>query len=168
MEFRLTFGVRDGEYDGAMCALNPASGLTSDGLQTLTDGLDLEVQGVRPGSTGKGAAGPGVEVVLTIVERVMNDGGSFAFYGAALWNLVKRVQARQERQLVVQDPLTIGALAVGAQDTQRELLLGSFVMPSVCLTGGGAGSGTDIRDVWATPAFYSTSASGSPFPRQAG
>jgi hypothetical protein len=151
MEFRLTFGVRGNEYDGDDYSLDPESGLTPETVPSLAEGLTADLLSVGPGSVGKGASGPGIELVLTVAERAMNDGASVAAYGAILWQLVKRVRARQERELAVQDPATIGALALGINERSQEQLRGAHVMPSVCFTGGGPGMGTDIRDVWATP-----------------
>lgn len=151
MEFRLTFSVLADEYDGNTCAVRPKSGLTPEELPVLAEGLiDLPLV-VRPGEVGKGAAGPGIDLFVQVAERAMNDGASLAAYGTLLWQLVKRVKARQDHTLAVQDPATIGALAVGSDPSNVDRLAGASVMPTVCLTGGGPGMGTDSRDVWVTP-----------------
>ena len=76
MEFRITFGVLGGEYDGTevdLARVEDASAEVADEVRQLDPAATVSVQ---PGSIGKGAAGPGIELVLRVVEEVLNDGAS--------------------------------------------------------------------------------------------
>lgn len=105
---------------------------------------------MRRGSVGKGAASVGVDLVLHIAEQVLNDGASVFAWGTVLWALNKKVQRHRGRTLAVQDPVTISALAAAACPQNELRLTGAYMSRSICLTGGGEGMGTDIRDVWAS------------------
>ncbi len=114
------------------CALDPAA--------TATLGA---------GSIGKGASGPGVELVLHIAETVLNDGASAFAWGTVLWSVVRRIQQRQPRGLVVQDATTISLLAAAADASHQQRLVGASVGVVVPLSGG-PGLGMDGRDIWLT------------------
>ena len=76
MEFRITFAVLGGEYDGTVVDLarvEDASAEVADEARQLDPAATVSVQ---PGSTGKGAGGPGIELVLHVMEEVLNDGAS--------------------------------------------------------------------------------------------
>ena len=105
---------------------------------------------VQPGSTGKGAAGPGIELVLHVVEEVLNDGASVFTWGTVLWAIIRLVRRRGNRRVSVQDPETLGFLAASAKPDHEHRLAGAELVTTVCLTGGGPDMGTDLRDVWAT------------------
>ncbi len=156
MELRLTFGVANDEYDGAAVDVERIAGFTSADVDALQDELLRQGLGgavhIEPGSIGKGAAGPGVQLVVEIGERVLNDGASVLAWGGALWALVRKVgRSRKLRRLTVQQPEAIGALALAAAPRTPGGLQGSHIGHSVCLTGGGPAMGTDSRDLWATP-----------------
>ena len=61
-----------------------------------------------------------------------------------------RVKRRGDRRVQVQDPKTLGFLAASAKPDHELRLAGAELVTIVCLTGGGPGMGTDLRDVWAT------------------
>lgn len=111
---------------------------------------------VEDGEVGKGASGPGIELVVSLVERGLTDTASMLGVGTALWALIAKVQSRRKRRVEVQQPEAIGALAVAAAISPAGGLTGSWIGQSVCLTGDGPGSGTDSRDVWATPVSLSS------------
>jgi len=150
MDFRLTFGLFRDEYGGGAVELDGIVGLQH---QDLTE-IEAEAAGacltVEPGSTGKGAAGPGVDLVFHIAEQITNDGASLIAWGTALWAVVRKVRSKRPgRALVVKDPVTIGALAAASFETSQSLVGAQWLTP-VCLTGGGPGIGTNSQDVWAT------------------
>ncbi len=148
---RLTFGVSPIDFDGVGTPPAPAEveGLTRADLTELSSGIDAAVRlSTEPGSVGKGASGPGIDLVLHLTEQVLTDGAALFTWGTVLWTLVRRI--RPQRRLAVQDPLTIGALAAAAQPMNESRLRGAHLTGTVCLTGGGVGMGTDARDVWAT------------------
>jgi hypothetical protein len=150
MEFRITFGVLDGEYDGTevdLARVEDASAEVADEARQLDPAATVSVQ---QGSTGKGAAGPGIEVVLHVVEEVLNDGASVFGWGTVLWAGIRWVRRRGDRGVQVQDPKTLGFLAASAKPDHELRLAGAQLVTTVCLTGGGPGMGTDLRDVWAT------------------
>jgi hypothetical protein len=150
MEFRITFGVLDGEYDGTevdLARVEDASAEVADEARQLDPAATVSVQ---QGSTGKGAAGPGIELVLHVVEEVLNDGASVFGWGTVLWAGIRWVRRRGDRGVQVQDPKTLGFLAASAKPDHELRLAGAQLVTTVCLTGGGPGIGTDLRDVWAT------------------
>jgi hypothetical protein len=160
VRYRLTFNMLRDEYDGDAVDTEKIEGLRSTDLPALQSAL-REAGGsgeltVQPGGVGKGAGGPGVELVLEVAERMFNDGASVLALGAALWALVRRVTSNSSRQLSIQDPDTLGVLAVSATPEARQRLIGSHMMTPTCLTGGGPGMGTDARDVWVTPVILPT------------
>lgn len=150
MDFRLTFGLFPDEYGGDAVELELIIGLQQQDLPDIeaeTAGASVSVE---PSSTGKGAAGPGVDLVLHIAEQVTNDGASLIAWGTLLWAAVHKVRSKRPgRTLAVKDPTTIGALAAASLDNSQSLVGAQWLTP-VCLTGGGSGLGTDARDVWAT------------------
>lgn len=77
-------------------------------------------------------------------------GASLYVWGSVLRAIIKRVRKRGERALCVGEPRTISALAAGASEANRDRLNGALHLSTICATGGGAGVGTDIRDVWIT------------------
>lgn len=160
MELRVTFGLENDEFDGDVVDVNRVDGLRPEDLPELENvlqerGVQARVS-VLEGSIGKGYAGPGVELILTITEHAMTDLASVLGIGGALWALIHKVQARRNRRVVVQQPEVIGALAVTAASTPMAGLAGGYIGQTVCLTGGGPGLGTDVRDVWATCVFLQT------------
>ncbi len=151
MDLRLTFGVSPTDFDGMGAPPAPAEaeGLTRADLTELSRGIDAGVRlSTEPGSVGKGASGPGIDLVLHVTEQVLADGAAVFTWGGVLWTLIRRI--RPQRRLEVQDPLTIAALAAAAQPENEPRLRGAHLTETVCLTAGGAGMGTDARDVWAT------------------
>jgi hypothetical protein len=150
MEFRITFAVLDGEYDGTavdLTRVEDASAEVADEARQLDPAATVSVQ---PGSTGKGAAGPGIELVLHVVEEVLNDGASVFAWGMILWAGIGRVRRRGDHRVQVQDPKTLGLLGASAKPDHEHRLAGAELVTTVCLTGGGPDMGTDLRDVWAT------------------
>lgn len=159
MELRITFSVGVEEYNGDLLDVEQLDGLTTDDLAELTEtlrssGVDGAVR-VEAGSVGKGASGPGVQLIVTVVEHVLTDAASTLAIGSGLWALIRKVWARRERAVAVQQPEAIQALAVAAASDRPATFAGGHVGPAVCLTGGGPGIGTDSRDVWATPTVLS-------------
>jgi len=104
---------------------------------------------LEAGSIGKGASGPGAELVLHIAETLLNDGASMFAWGTVLWSVVRRIRKRQARGLVVQDATTISLLAAAADASHQQRLVGACVGVVVPLSGG-PGLGMDRRDVWLT------------------
>jgi hypothetical protein len=150
MEFRITFAILPGEYEGEavdLARVEDASAEAADEAQKRDPAATVSVQ---PGSTGKGAAGPGIELVLHVAEEVLNDGASVFGWGTVLWAIIRRVRRRGDRRVVVQDPKTLGFLAASAKPDHELRLAGAGLVTTVCLTGGGPGMGTDLRDVWAS------------------
>jgi hypothetical protein len=81
MEFRITFGILPGEYEGEavdLARVEDASAEAADEAQQRDPAATVSVQ---QGSTGKGAAGPGIELVLHVAEEVLNDGASVFGWG---------------------------------------------------------------------------------------
>jgi hypothetical protein len=160
MEMRITFAVHRDEQTGGVADYADVEGLRPEDVTALD--LVLAASGqvgslsVENGETGKGASGPGVELVVSLVERGVTDAASMLGVGTALWALIAKVQSRRERRVEVQQPEAIGALALAAAINPAGGLTGSWIGQSVCLTGGGPGSGTDSRDVWATPVTLSS------------
>ncbi len=156
---RITFAVHRDEQTGGV-ANHAAEGLRPEDLAGLNEvlaatGLVGSLR-VEDGEVGKGASGPGIELVVSLVERGLTDTASILGVGTVLWALIVKVQSRRERRVEVQQPEAIGALAVAAAISPAGGLTGSRVGQSVCLTGGGPGGGTDSRDVWATPVSLSS------------
>jgi hypothetical protein len=150
MEFRITFGILDGEYDGPVvdvAQVEDASAEAADEAHQLDPAATVSVQ---PGSTGKGAAGPGIDLVLHVVEEVLNDGASVFAWGTVLWGIIRLVRRRGNRRVQSQDPKTLGFLTASAKPDHESRLAGAKLVTTVCLTGGGPDIGTDLRDVWAT------------------
>lgn len=161
MDLRITFGVHRDEQTSGIANHAAVEGLRPEDLAGLDDvlaatGLVGSLR-VEDGEVGKGASGPGIELVVSLVERGLTDTASMLGVGTALWALIAKVQSRRKRRVEVQQPEVIGALAVAAAISPAGGLTGSWIGQSVCLTGGGGpGSGTDSRDVWATPVSLSS------------
>lgn len=85
-----------------------------------------------------------------MAEEVLNDGASVFGWGTVLWAIIRWVKRRGNRLVQVQDPKTLGFLAASAKPDHEHRLAGAELVTTVCLTGGGPGVGTDLRDVWAT------------------
>jgi hypothetical protein len=125
MEFRITFGVLGGEYDGTevdLARVEDASAEVADEARQLVPAATVSVQ---PGSTGKGAVGPGIELVLRVVEEVLNDGASVFAWGTVLWAGIRRVKRRGDRSVQLQDPKTLGFLAASAEPDHEHRLAGA-------------------------------------------
>lgn len=151
VDLRLTFGISMTDFDAMSAPPAPAEveGLTRADLAGLSRGLDAAVRlSTERGSVGKGASGPGIDLVLHLTEQVLTDGAAVFAWGSVLRTIVRRI--RPQRRLAVQDPPTIGALAAASQPENEPRLDGAHLTGTVCLTAGGAGMGTDARDVWAT------------------
>ena len=151
MEFRITFAVLDDEYDGTavdLARVEEASAEAVDVARQLDPAATVSVQ---PGSTGKGGGGPGIDLVLYLAQEVLNDGASVLTWGTALWAINRWVQRHGSRDVQVQDPTTLGFLAATSKPDHERRLVGAEMGTTVCLTGGGPGTGTDLRDIWATP-----------------
>jgi len=130
MDLRITFGVHRDEQTSSIANHAAVEGLRPEDLAGLDDvlaatGLVGSLR-VEDGEVGKGASGPGIELVVSLVERGLTDTASILGVGTALWALIAKVQSRRKRRVEVQQP------------------------------GGGPGSGTDSRDVWATPVSLSS------------
>ncbi len=160
MDLRITFAVHRDEQTSGIANHAAVEGLRPEDLAGLDDvlaatGLVGSLR-VEDGEVGKGASGPGIELVVSLVERGLTDTASVLGVGTALWALIAKVQSRRKRRVEVQQPEAIGALAVAAAISPAGGLTGSWIGQSVCLTGDGLGSGTDSRDVWATPVSLSS------------
>jgi len=156
VDLRLTFGLVDeDDFDSETYQLRRVAGLSPEQANALAlEARDLDptaAVSLNRGSAGKGAEGPALQLVLQIAETVLNDGASVFAWGTVLWAIVKRVTLAPARRVDVQDPLTIGLLAAAADSRNRERLVGAYMGDVICLTGGGSGMGTDMRDVWLTP-----------------
>jgi len=82
--FRITVALHDDEYDGDRVDVSRVPGLREQDLpevQKLLPGTQLSTE---PGEVGRGAAGPGATLVIEVMERVVNDGGSLLAWGTAL------------------------------------------------------------------------------------
>lgn len=101
--------------------------------------------GAEVSSQGKGASGPAIAVVVEL-ERVLTDAGSLIATGTALFALIHRVRRRFNRDPVVEDSNTIGALAAASSHAD---LTGYRFVDTVPITAR-PGVGTDARDIWAT------------------
>jgi hypothetical protein len=150
MEFRITFAVLGGEYDGTEVDLARVEDASAEAVDEAQQRDPAATVSVQPGSTGKGAAGPGIELVLHVAEEVLNDGASVFAWGTVLWAIIRLVRRRGNRRVQVQDPKTLGFLAASAEPNHEHRLTGAELVTTVCLTGGGPDMGTDLRDVWAT------------------
>jgi hypothetical protein len=150
MEFRITFAIMDGEYDGTAVDLARVEDASAEAVDEAQQRDPAATVSVQPGSTGKGAAGPGIELVLQVAEDVLNDGASVFAWGTVLWAIIRRVRRRGNRRVQAQDPKTIGFLAASAKPNHEHRLAGAELVTTVCLTGGGPDMGTDLRDIWAT------------------
>ena len=150
MEFRITFTVLDSEYDGTAVDLVRVEDVSAEVADEARQRDPAATVSVRQGSTGKGAAGPGIELVLNVVQAVLNDGASVFVWGTMLRAGIGWVRGRGDRRVQVQDPKTLGFLAASAKPDYEHRLAGAVLGTTVCLTGGGQGMGMDLRDVWAT------------------
>jgi hypothetical protein len=150
MEFRITFAILPGEYEGEEVDLAQVEDVSAEAAAEAQQRDPGATVSFRRGSTGKGAAGPGIELVLHVAEEVLNDGASVFGWGTVLWAIIRRVRTRGDRRVQVQDPKTLGFLAASAKPDHERRLAGAALVTTVCLTGGGVGMGTDLRDVWAT------------------
>lgn len=147
--FRITVGLDEGEYDGQFIDITRVFGLRKDDLLELSRLLPGARLSAEPGEVGKGAAGPGATLVVEVLERVVN-GASFLAWGGALLAAIKWLRTRHNKRPNLDEPRTIAAVAAAQQPLLHDQLAGSWFAMSVCLTGGGAGIGTDARDVWAS------------------
>lgn len=150
MEYRLTFGLVAGEYGGGAVELEKIDGIDGDSLghiALLVPGAEVSVE---PSSVGKGAAGPGFDLVIKTVEEALWDGAALITVGAALRSIVRAVRRnRAERRLVVKDRFTAGSIAADSYDN-KVALAGSRYVATVMLTRGSLGIGIDERDIWAS------------------
>jgi hypothetical protein len=150
MNFRLTFALFNDEYGGDLVELERVVGLQEQDLPDIEAEAAGAFVSVEASSTGKGAAGPGVDIVLHVLGHVNNDGASLITWGTVLWAVVHKVRSKRPgRTLAVKDPVTVGALAAASFEN-RQSLVGSQWLEPVCLTGGGPDIGTNGLDVWAT------------------
>ena len=104
---------------------------------------------VEPGSIGKGTSGWGVTVVFSDLNTVITDLGGWIAVGTVLWQAVRKIKARHpDRQLVLRDPATAGALAIAAFDSHQ--IANCHPIKTVCMSSGSDGIGYDARDIWVT------------------
>lgn len=103
----------------------------------------------EPGEVGRGAAGPGATLVIEVIERVVNDGGSLLAWGTDfLLPVIGWLRRRHGRTVNLDDPGTVAAVAAAQVPTLHDRLAGSRFISSTRLGGGDLGAGTDVRDVW--------------------
>lgn len=148
--FQITVGLRGGEYDGGAVDVSRVEGLREQDLPGLRELLPGARLSTRPGEVGKGTAGPGATLVIEVVERITNDGASLLNWGTALLGAIGWLRTRHRRQVNLDEPRTIAAVAAAQLPSLHERIAGSYFVTSVCLTGGGTSVGTDLRDVWAS------------------
>lgn len=155
MDLKLTFGrVPGDDFDTSTYMPRSLVGLSAEDVTSIATeearALDpAATAALKAGSIGKGASGPGAELVLHIAETVLNDGASVFAWGTVLWSVIRRIQKRQPRALVVQDATTISLLAAAADASHQQRLVGASVGVVVPLSGG-PGLGMDGRDIWLT------------------
>ncbi len=158
MDLRITFGVHRDEQTSGIANHAAVEGLRPEDLAGLDDvlaatGLVGSLR-VEDGEVGKGASGPGIELVVSLVERGLTDTASMLGVGTALWALIAKVQSRRKRRVEVQQSEVIGALAVAAAISPA----GGLATP-VSLSSGdvrvifSAPSGLVLGDVVVAPAW---------------
>lgn len=74
---------------------------------------------LKPGSIGVGASGPGVDVIIHIVDNlrwISDDVARMALWGGIIKCFVDKVRSKQRKSLgpCIEDPDTLGALAATA------------------------------------------------------
>lgn len=148
--FLITVAPRNEEYDGDLIDVSKVAGLSDQDLPELQRLLPGTRLSTRPGEIGKGASGPGITLVVEALERITNDGASLLAWGALLLQCIRRLRRDKPRTLNLDDPRTIAAVTAAQIPLLHDRLAGSLFIGSNCLTGGGAGLGSDLRDVWAS------------------
>jgi hypothetical protein len=146
--FRITVALHDDEYDGDRVDVSRVPGLREQDLpevQKLLPGTQLSTE---PGEVGRGAAGPGATLVIEVIERVVNDGGSLLAWGTAFLPVIRRLRGQHGRTVDLDDPGTVAAVTAAQVPTLHDRLAGSRFISSTRLGGGDPGAGTDVRDVW--------------------
>ena len=78
--------------------------------EVSTSFVDGAVISVEASSQGKGASGPAIALIVEI-ERLGTDAGSIIVIGSALFELIHRVRPKFNREPIVEDSTTLGALA---------------------------------------------------------
>jgi hypothetical protein len=149
-EMRLELRWASGDHDrslpiGQRLDVGEATGMTDD------DRLAVEVTfpgnaniSAEVSSQGKGASGPAVAIVVEI-ERIGTDIATLIAIGAALLGLIRKVRPRYERDPVIEDPRTLGAVAAAGASGD---LSGYRYVSTVPITAY-PGIGTNAGDIWA-------------------
>jgi hypothetical protein len=149
-EFKIVFGV--GHEGGAQGdRLHALEGLTPADLQALGDETGAHVT-TRRGSVGKGAAGPGVELILAYAS-VPGDILALIEIGKMIKQVIRKVQShRATRTVTISDRDTMAAVAAASATGETAAYLAGTRLLSVRNLSGGEPPnwlGTDSRDVWA-------------------
>jgi hypothetical protein len=151
MRLVLTWVARDEEVErgGAVVVVERAVGLSGEDLAEMQalapEGVSLETE---QGVVGKGAAGPGVSLVV-VLEHILNDTASMIALAMFVKMLIGRVSRRRSSPPSISEPsaLAVAALAAAPDEILGRARAGRFVHTVPVNTGGL--SGTDARDIWA-------------------
>jgi hypothetical protein len=147
--FTITVGLANDEYDGGLPDPDKVVGLRPEDLPELEELWPAAKLSTRVGEVGKGASGPGVTLVIEMVERVINDGGSFISWGTLLWHTIRYLKRRRpDRSINLDDPRTIAAVGAARALGLQARIAKAYFKDCLPLTGGGPQVGTDLRDVW--------------------
>lgn len=155
-DFKITFGIGH-ETGSSDHHLDSLVGLSPADLDNFSAGTGTSLS-TRPGSVGVGAAGPGVELILTFAS-IPGDFVSFVAIGQMIRSVVKQIQSRRQRPITVSDPNTMSALAAASVKTDlHDQLKGTRLKSVRNLFGGEPPNwlGTDTRDIWAVTFEHET------------
>jgi len=111
-EFKVTFSVVPQEVSVEGVRLDALTGLGPDDLEEIGRDTAAHVT-VRPGSTGVGAAGLGIELILAYVS-IPGDLLALIEIGKKIKSAIKKIQARQARSITISDSDTMAAVAAAS------------------------------------------------------
>jgi len=137
---------------GTSIDLEQATGLSESDLKPLLASLpEPAVVSARSSSQGKGASGPAFAVIVEI-ERIATDGATLIVLGTALRSLIGMVARKVHDHAVIEDPNTLGAIALAASQDQEPFDdddLGELKYMSTVPVTAFPGVGTNASDIWA-------------------
>lgn len=142
----ITWPAAAQETDGDRIFLDRVVGLQAEDLQALPQVSCVRRAAVRDGAVGKGASGPGVVLVLEVVERVVQDLSGLVGLGLALREIIRLVSHRRGNPPALLNEAALAALAAASA---AEELDGTYYLRTIPLSVDGT-AGTDERDVWAS------------------
>jgi len=149
-EFKVTLGVLPEEVSVEGVRLDALAGLGPDDLEEIGRDTGADVT-VRPGSTGVGAAGPGIELILAYVS-IPGDLLALIEIGKKIKSAIKKIRARRARSVTISDSDTMAAVAAASVTGELiEKLHGASLKAVRNLFGGEPPNwlGTDSRHIWA-------------------